>query len=117
MQNLYVGWHIKHTFQGKNMIRIMSFLLIFNFLLAVGKQQKIKTKFTVTGVIYDKYNQGLHKVRLDIINENGKRIDSGKTGKDGEFEFKKIPPGLYYLKGSHKEEGNVELQNHRECDT
>ncbi len=110
MQNLCAEWRIKLIFQGKSMIKILSYLLIFNFLFAVGKQQKVKTKFSVIGIVYDKYNQGLNKVKVSIIDENGKKIDSGKTGKDGEFEFKKIPPGSYLITGSHKEEGTVETE-------
>ncbi len=92
------------------MIRFFPFLLIFSLVFAVGKQEKIKTKFIITGTVHDKYNQGLNKVKVTIIDENGKKIDSGKTSKDGDFEFKKIIPGNYLVTGLHKEYGFVETE-------
>ena len=90
------------------MIRLFPYMLLIGFLFAVGKEGKAKTKFIVTGIVIGKDGEGLKKVKLTIYDENGKKIDSGKTNGDGEFKFKKMKAGTYKLVGNHKKEGEVE---------
>ena len=78
-------------------------------ILAVEVESKKKTKFTVTGIVLGKDGQGLRKVKLSLMNEDGKKVDKDKTGSDGEFKFKKISAGSYMLKGIHKKEGEAEI--------
>ena len=59
-------------------------------IFAVEVESKKKTKFTVTGIVLGKDGQGLKKVKLSLMNEDGKKVDKDKTGGDGEFKFKKI---------------------------
>ena len=90
------------------MIRLFPYMLLIGFLFAVGKEGKAKTKFTVTGIVIGKDGEGIKKVKLTIYDENGKKIDSGKTNVDGEFKFKKMSAGKYRIIGEHKREGEVE---------
>ena len=109
MQNLLGEWHLKHTFPGKNMIRYLSWILLLNMIVAVEVESKKKTKFTVTGIVLGEDGEGLKKVKLSLMNEDGKKVDKDKTGGDGEFKFKKISAGSYVLKGIHKKEGEAEI--------
>ena len=92
------------------MIRFLSYLLFFSIVFAVGKQSKAKTKFTLTGIVVNKNGNGLKKVKLTILDDNGEKVSSGKTKKNGEFKFKKIPAGSYLLISKHKEEGLIETK-------
>ena len=78
-------------------------------IVAVEVESKKKTKFTVTGIVVGKDGEGLKKVKLSLMNEEGKKVDKDKTGGDGEFKFKKISAGSYVLKGIHKKEGEAEI--------
>lgn len=109
MQNQLGGWLLKLTFPGKNMIRYLSWILLLNMVFAVEVKSKKKSKFTVTGIVLGKDGEGLKKVKLSLMNEDGKKVDKDKTGGDGEFKFKKIASGSYVLKGIHKKEGEAEI--------
>ena len=108
MLRLLGEWPLRHIFQGESMIRLFPYMLLIGFLFAVGKEGKAKTKFIVTGIVIGKDGEGLKKVKLTIYDENGKKIDSGKTNGNGEFKFKKMKAGTYKLVGNHKKEGEVE---------
>lgn len=110
MQNQFDAWHTRHIFQKKSMNKLLSYILFIGFLFAVGKQEKVKTKFTVTGIVIGKNGEGLNKVKLSILNIDGKKFDSGKTNSNGEFKFKKVPLGTYLIKGTHKKEGDLEKE-------
>ena len=110
MLNQYVAWPTRHIFLDENMIRFLSYLLFFSIVFAVGKQGKAKTKFTLTGIVVNKNGDGLKKVKLTILDDSGEKVSSGKTKKNGEFKFKKIPAGSYLLISKHKEEGLIETK-------
>ena len=78
-------------------------------LLAVDKEGKEKTKFDVTGIVIGENGERLKKVKLTIFNDLGKKVESGKTKKGGEFKFKKMKAGDYRIVGEHKEEGEVSV--------
>ena len=78
-------------------------------LFAVDKEGKKKTQFDVTGIVIGKNGEGLKKVKLTIFNDLGKKVESGKTKKGGEFKFKKMKAGDYRIVGKHKEEGEVSV--------
>jgi len=91
------------------MIRLLPYVLLLGLVFAVDKEGKAKTKFNVTGVVIGKDGEGVKKVKLTVYDEIGKKIDSGKTNKNGEFKFKKIGAGTYRILGEHKKEGEVEI--------
>jgi len=90
------------------MIRLAHYLLFCSLLFAVNKQDKVKTKFIVSGIVIDANRNGLKKVDITILDENEKKIKSGRSKKNGEFKFKKIPAGSYLLVTKHKDEGLLE---------
>jgi len=91
------------------MIRLVPFILLMGLLFAVDKEGKKKTQFDVTGIVIGKNGEGLKKVKLTIFNDLGKKVESGKTKKGGEFKFKKMKAGDYRIVGKHKEEGEVSV--------
>ena len=91
------------------MIRLVPIILVLGLVFAVDKEGKEKTKFDVTGIVIGENGEGLKKVKLAIFNEIGKKIESGKTKKSGEFKFKKMKAGDYRIVGEHKEEGEVSV--------
>ncbi len=92
------------------MNRYLTWLLFLGIVFAVDVKEKVKKKFTVTGVVQNSAGKGIKKVKLTIINEEGKEIEDGKSKGDGEFKFKKIRAGSYTLRGEHKEEGSGEVK-------
>ena len=91
------------------MIRLVPLTLLMGLLFAVDKEGKKKTQFDVTGIVIGKNGEGLKKVKLNIFNDLGKKVESGKTKKGGEFKFKKVKTGDYRIVGEHKEEGEVSV--------
>ena len=91
------------------MIRLVPLTLLIGLLFAVDKEGKEKTKFDVTGIVIGENGEGLKKVKLTIFNDLGKKVESGKTKKDGEFKFKKMKAGDYRIVGEHKKEGEVSV--------
>ena len=91
------------------MIRLVPLTLLMGLLFAVDKEGKEKTKFDVTGIVIGENGERLKKVKLTIFNDLGKKVESGKTKKSGEFKFKKIKAGDYRIVGEHKEEGEVSV--------
>ena len=91
------------------MIRLVPLTLLMGLLLAVDKEGKEKTKFDVTGIVIGENGEKLKKVKLTIFNDLGKKVESGKTKKGGEFKFKKMKAGDYRIVGEHKEEGEVSV--------
>jgi len=89
------------------MIRLLPYALLIGLLFAVDKESKEKTKFDVTGVVIGKDGEGLKKVKLTIFNDIGKKIETGKSNKSGEFKFKKMKAGTYRIVGEHKKDGEV----------
>ena len=89
------------------MIRLLPYVLLIGLLFAVDKEGKEKTKFDVTGVVIGKDGEGLKKVKLTIFNDIGKKIETGKSNKSGEFKFKKMKAGTYRIVGEHKKDGEV----------
>ena len=89
------------------MIRLLPYALLIGLLFAVDKEGKEKTKFDVTGVVIGKDGEGLKKVKLTIFNDIGKKIETGKSNKSGEFKFKKMKAGTYRIVGEHKKDGEV----------
>ena len=72
------------------MTRLVPLTLLIGLLFAVDKEGKEKTKFDVTGIVIGENGERLKKVKLTIFNDLGKKVESGKTKKSGEFKFKKI---------------------------
>ncbi len=91
------------------MIRLVPLTLLIGLLFAVDKEGKEKTKFDVTGIVIGENGERLKKVKLTIFNDLGKKIESGKTKKGGEFKFKKMKAGDYRIVGEHKDEGEVSV--------
>ena len=91
------------------MSRLLPYALLFGLLFAVGKEGKEKTKFDVTGIVIDQDGEGLKKVKLTIFNDIGKKIETGKSNKSGEFKFKKMKAGNYRIVGVHKREGEISI--------
>ena len=91
------------------MIRLVPLTLLMGLLFAVDKEGKEKTKFDVTGIVIGENGERLKKVKLTIFNDLGKKVESGKTKKGGEFKFKKMKAGDYRIVGEHKEEGEVSV--------
>ena len=109
MLNPLEEWRSRLIFQGKSMIRLLPIILVLGLVFAVDKEGKEKTKFNVTGIVLGENGEGLKKVKLTIFNEIGKKVESGKTKKSGEFKFKKMKAGNYSIVGEHKEEGEVSV--------
>lgn len=61
--------------------------------------------FIVSGKIIDNNGAGIKKAEIRLKNENGKRISSTKSKKNGTFELKKIPSGYYIVEASKKNTG------------
>ena len=91
------------------MIRLVPLTLLIGLLFAVDKKGKEKTQFDVTGIVIGESGEGLKKVKLTIFNDFGKKVESGKTKKGGEFKFKKMKAGDYRIVCEHKEEGEVSV--------
>ena len=91
------------------MIRLVPLTLLMGLLFAVDKEGKEKTKFDVTGIVIGENGERLKKVKLTIFNDLGKKVETGKTKKSGEFKFKKMKAGDYRIVGEHKEEGEVSV--------
>jgi hypothetical protein len=92
------------------MNRYLTWLLLLGIVFAVNVKQKVKKKFTVSGVVQNSAGKKIKKVKLTIINEEGKKIESGKSKGGGEFKFKKIRAGSYTLMGEHKKEGSGDVK-------
>ena len=92
------------------MNRYLTWLLLLGIVFAVNVKQKVKKKFTVSGVVQNSAGKRIKKVKLSIINEEGKKIESGKSKGGGEFKFKKIRAGSYTLMGEHKKEGSGDVK-------
>ena len=92
------------------MNRYLTWLLLLGIVFAVDVKEKVKKKFTVTGVVQNSAGEGIKKVKLKIINEEGKEIADGKSKGDGEFKFKKVRAGSYTIRGEHKKEGSGEVK-------
>mgnify|MGYP001252023887 CR=1 FL=1 len=91
------------------MTKYLRYILLFGLLFAAKKKGKIKTDFNISGVVIGVDGEGLKKVKLTIFDEDKNEIESGKTKGDGEFKFKKIPPGSYLIEASHKSEGEIDI--------
>jgi hypothetical protein len=92
------------------MNRYLTWLLLLGIVFAVNVKQKVKKKFTVSGVVQNSAGKKIKKVKLTIINEEGKKIESGKSKGGGKFKFKKIRAGSYTLMGEHKKEGSGDIK-------
>ena len=92
------------------MNRYLTWLLLLGIVFAVNVKQKVKKKFTVSGVVQNSAGKKIKKVKLTIINEEGKKIESGKSKGGGEFKFKQIRAGSYTLMGEHKKEGKGDVK-------
>ena len=111
MLNLLGVWLLKLIILKENMNKYLSsFLLLTSLLFAVDKKGKIKEEFNVSGVVLGKDGKGLKKVNLIIYDDNNQEVDDEKTNGDGEFKFKKIRIGNYTIKGTHKQEGEVDTK-------
>jgi len=92
------------------MNRYLTWLLLLGFVFAVNVKQKVKKNFTVTGVVQNSSGEKIKKVKLSIINEEGKEVADGKSKGGGEFKIKKIRAGSYTLIGKHKKEGKGDVK-------
>ena len=64
------------------------------------------------GKVLNKNVKGLKGVKLLIEDGNGKNFGKEKSGRNGDFTFKKLKlfPGEYLLKGNHKIDGSGEVR-------
>ena len=56
------------------MNRYLTWLLLLGIVFAVNVKQKVKKNFTVSGVVQNSAGEKIKKVKLTIINEEGKKI-------------------------------------------
>ena len=61
------------------MNRYLAWLLLLGIVFAVNVKQKAKKNFIVSGVVQNSAGKKIKKVKLTIINEEGKKIASGKS--------------------------------------
>ncbi len=87
------------------MIKYFHYLYIFGIFISLKAEDKSKKKFAVSGIVQNVNGEGIKGVRLIIYNKDREEIDDGKSGKKGQFKFKKISAGSYILEGEHKKEG------------
>ena len=70
-------------------------------------------KINILGKVLDKNVSGLKGAKLTIEDLNGEVVEKGKSGKNGEFKFKKVKilPGEYSLNGIHKKKWKWQDRN------
>ncbi len=61
------------------MNRYLAWLLFLGIVFAVNVKQKAKKNFSVTGVVQNSAGKKIKKVKLSIINEDGKEIGDGNS--------------------------------------
>ena len=90
-------------------ITIPSELQLLNSLepsTTLQKEDPPKGNFEVSGKVVDQNNDGIKKVNIILLDENGEQFANGKTKKSGEFKLKKIVSGKYVLQAEHKKLGS-----------
>ncbi len=93
------------------MIRFIKyFLLVISLGLIEAKEKP--SKINITGRVLDKNDTGIKGAKLIIENDEGEKFENEKSGKDGNFKFKKVKllPGEYILKADHKKDGYGETR-------
>ena len=91
------------------MIRYLSWILLLNMIFAVEVESKKKTKFTVTGIVLGKDGQGLKKVKISLMNEDGKKWIRIKPVAMESLSLKRSQQGLMYLKEFIKKKVKLKL--------
>ena len=96
---------IKPNFPGglMNKLRIC-FTLLLGIAFLFAKEKKV----TITGSVVDSESNPVKKVVVQLLDESGEEIKDSKTGKKGDFKFKKIKPGEYTITAFHKTLGNTQ---------
>ena len=74
--------------------------------VTLQEEEPPKGKFEVSGMVVDENDEGIKKVDVALLDENGKKIADGKTKKGGGFKLKKIVSGKYVLQAEHKKLGS-----------
>ena len=85
----------------------------FLFILIIGSKIEEKPiRINVVGKVLNKNVKGLKGVKLVIEDGDGKNFGKEKSGRNGDFTFKKLKlfPGEYLLKGNHKIDGSGEVR-------
>ena len=73
------------------MNRYLTWLLLLGIVFAVNVKQKAKKNFTVSGVVQNSAGKKIKKVKLTIINEEGKEIESGKSKAENLNSKRSVP--------------------------
>ena len=86
----------------------------FLFILIIGSanSEEKPVKINIVGKVLNKNVTGLKGVKLLIEDGDGKNFGKEKSGRNGDFTFKKLKlfPGEYLLKGNHKIDGAGEVR-------
>lgn len=99
-ENMRIG----HNFLGGLMNNFRWILiLLFSISFMFAKEKKV----TISGTVQDSQGLRVKKAIVLLLDENGEEIKDSKTGKKGDFKFKKVTSGDYTLSASHKTLGDV----------
>ena len=86
----------------------------FLFILIIGSanSEEKPVRINIVGKVLNKNVKGLKGVKLLIEDGDGKNFGKEKSGRNGDFTFKKLKlfPGEYLLKGNHKTDGSGEVR-------
>ena len=86
----------------------------FLFILIIGSanSEEKTVRINIVGKVLKKNVTGLKGVKLLIEDSDGKNFGKEKSGRNGDFTFKKLKlfPGEYLLKGNHKIDGSGEVR-------
>ena len=99
---------IKLFFSREMAFRVILLIIMTGVVFPAKKKQRVKTEFTLSGTVSYDNSERLKKVKVDIFNQDGKKIKSEKTNKSGEFEFKKLNSGEYILRLAHINHGQLD---------
>ena len=93
------------------MIRFFKYFLLVISLGFISAKEK-PSKINITGRVLDKNDSGIKGAKLIIENDEGEKFKNEKSGRDGNFKFKKVKllPGEYILKADHKKDGYGETR-------
>jgi len=89
---------IKPNFLGGFMNKLH---IYFYLLLGINILFAKENKFAISGSVIDSEGNPIKKVVVQLFDDRGDEIKDSKTGKKGNFKFKKIKLGEYTITASH----------------
>ncbi|MBT6112612.1 MAG: carboxypeptidase regulatory-like domain-containing protein, partial [Candidatus Marinimicrobia bacterium] len=75
--------------------------IYFYLLLGINILFAKENKFAISGSVIDSEGNPIKKVVVQLFDDRGDEIKDSKTGKKGNFKFKKIKLGEYTITASH----------------